>query len=172
MASVTNDYGSPPGLHRATARPVQPGKLASTASVLSAGRMSCDSVRLAEEDFDLVGPTSARGARFDEMLESCACSGAGRWSSFHGRFYDFDRQMSPPAVGGRLPILLAETLNEPRARGTTRRVDRVHRDPGDAALVRRCARCDRRMAIANDPSRLPPWSFVARLRPRHSRAWR
>jgi alkanesulfonate monooxygenase SsuD/methylene tetrahydromethanopterin reductase-like flavin-dependent oxidoreductase (luciferase family) len=74
------------------------------------------------------------------MLEVMGLLWSGEMVEFHGRFYDFGPvQMSPAAVGGRVPVLLGG--NTQRALERAARHDGwigVHRDHGATAdLVRR-----------------------------------
>jgi probable F420-dependent oxidoreductase len=126
MAAVTTRLRFSTAVYVAPLRdPVNLAKLTSTASVLSQGRMSCGfGTGWMKEEFDLVGlDFEHRGARFDEMLEVLRLLWSGAMVEFRGRFYDFGPvQMAPPAVGGRIAVLLG---------GNTRRaLERASRQDG------------------------------------------
>lgn len=110
MATATTTLRFTTAVYIAPLRdPVNLAKLTSTASVLSQGRMTCGfGTGWMSEEFDLVGQDfPERGARFDEMLEVLRLLWSGQMVEFHGAYYDFGPvQMSPAAVGGRVPVLL------------------------------------------------------------------
>jgi len=133
MAAVTKRLRFSTAVYIAPLRdPFNLAKLTSTASVLSGGRMSCGfGSGWMKEEFDVAGASfEQRGPRFDEMLEVMSLLWSGGMVEFHGRFYDFEPlQMSPPAVGGRIPVFLGG--NTPRALRRAARYDGwigVHRD--------------------------------------------
>jgi probable F420-dependent oxidoreductase len=157
MATATTTLRFTTSVYVAPLRdPISLAKLTGTASVLSQGRMTCGfGTGWMAEEFELVGQQFAsRGRRFDEMLEVLRLLWTGQMVEYHGEFYDFSPvQMSPAAVGGRVPILLGGNTGQALERAV--RHDGwigVHRDlDSTSARVERLRSLRSATGLADEP---------------------
>ena len=89
--------------------PVVLAKEVATLDVLSGGRVVLGvGVGWLREEFDAIGvPFDERGPRTDEAIEALRALWTQDDSSFHGRFFDFDRAKSyPKPAQGSVPIVI------------------------------------------------------------------
>ncbi|MBS1838541.1 MAG: TIGR03619 family F420-dependent LLM class oxidoreductase [Actinobacteria bacterium] len=88
--------------------PVHTAKLASSAAVLSGGRLTLGvGVSPWPEDYEMTGtPWQGRGRRMDECIDVVAGLLAGGYHEFHGHVFDLPSMKICPVPDERVPILV------------------------------------------------------------------
>jgi probable F420-dependent oxidoreductase len=122
-----------------------------------------------ESEFEALGiDFASRGARTDEAIDAIRAAFADEYSSFHGRFYDYDEVgLSPRPVGGEIPIWIGGS-SRPALRRVAERGDGWIPQATPRELMADCVDYIRRHrdrvrpGVDLDLGFMPEWIYVGR----------